>query len=110
MDLVRVVDSHVLARPQRIRAGHSHRIASPGGDFGTVLKEAGHLAIKRGGQVSPCAGRGWLATIATLTAEVPPPGAAEPLDCDEAAYGYMGRRMAAGAVLYKDLTEYKPPG
>ncbi len=37
-------------------------------------------------------------------------GAAEPLDCDEAAYGYMGRRMVAGAVLYKDLTEYKPPG
>lgn len=37
-------------------------------------------------------------------------GSAEPLDCDEAAYGYMGRRMAAGAVLYKDLTEYKPPG
>ena len=37
-------------------------------------------------------------------------GTAEPLDCDEAAYGYMGRRMAAGAVLYRDLTEYKPPG
>ncbi|MBI1324293.1 hypothetical protein GC170_14070 [bacterium] len=36
-------------------------------------------------------------------------GSAEPLDCDEAAYGYMGRRMAAGAVLYMDLTEYKPP-
>lgn len=37
-------------------------------------------------------------------------GASEPLDCDEAAYGYMGRRMAEGAVLYADLTEYKPPG
>lgn len=37
-------------------------------------------------------------------------GRSEPLDCDEAAYGYMARRQAAGAVLYKDLTEYKPPG
>ncbi len=37
-------------------------------------------------------------------------GATEPLDCDEAAYGYMARRMASGAVLYRDLTEYKPPG
>jgi 4-amino-4-deoxy-L-arabinose transferase-like glycosyltransferase len=33
----------------------------------------------------------------------------EPLDCDEAAYGYMGRRMVGGAVLYRDLTENKPP-
>lgn len=37
-------------------------------------------------------------------------GRSEPLDCDEAAYGYMGRRQTQGAVLYKDLTEYKPPG
>lgn len=37
-------------------------------------------------------------------------GPAEPLDCDEAAYGYMARRMADGAALYKDVTEYKPPG
>jgi len=37
-------------------------------------------------------------------------GRSEPLDCDEAAYGYMARRQVAGAVLYKDLTEYKPPG
>ncbi|MFM1800654.1 MAG: hypothetical protein RJA81_6, partial [Planctomycetota bacterium] len=33
----------------------------------------------------------------------------EPLDCDESAYAYMGRRQAEGAVLYQDLTEYKPP-
>jgi 4-amino-4-deoxy-L-arabinose transferase-like glycosyltransferase len=33
----------------------------------------------------------------------------EPLDCDEAAYGYIGRRMVNGAVLYRDLTENKPP-
>jgi 4-amino-4-deoxy-L-arabinose transferase-like glycosyltransferase len=34
---------------------------------------------------------------------------AEPLDCDEAAYAYMGRRMARGDVLYRDLVENKPP-
>ena len=34
----------------------------------------------------------------------------EPLDCDEAAYGYIGRRLAGGAVMYRDLTENKPPG
>ncbi|MFM7318111.1 MAG: ArnT family glycosyltransferase [bacterium] len=36
-------------------------------------------------------------------------GRSEPLDCDESAYGYMGRRQAEGDVLYKYLTEYKPP-
>ena len=36
-------------------------------------------------------------------------GRSEPLDCDESAYGYMGRRQVEGAVLYRDLTEYKPP-
>lgn len=36
-------------------------------------------------------------------------GESEPLDCDEAAYGYIGRRVAEGAVLYRDLTENKPP-
>ncbi len=36
-------------------------------------------------------------------------GQTEPLDCDEAAYGYMGRRVLAGDVLYRDLTENKPP-
>jgi 4-amino-4-deoxy-L-arabinose transferase-like glycosyltransferase len=35
--------------------------------------------------------------------------ASEPLDCDEAAYAYMGHRVLAGDVLYRDLTEYKPP-
>lgn len=35
---------------------------------------------------------------------------AEPLDCDEAAYGYIGRRLAQGAVMYRDLSENKPPG
>src|SRR5579872_6287928 len=34
----------------------------------------------------------------------------EPLDCDEAIYGYIGDRLAHGAVMYRDLTENKPPG
>ena len=36
-------------------------------------------------------------------------GEAEPLDCDEAAYGYIGRRIVHGAVLYRDVSENKPP-
>ena len=36
-------------------------------------------------------------------------GETEPLDCDEAAYAYIGRRLVAGDVLYRDLTENKPP-
>ncbi|MFO0909300.1 MAG: glycosyltransferase family 39 protein [Isosphaeraceae bacterium] len=35
---------------------------------------------------------------------------AEPLDCDEAIYGYIGGRLARGSVMYRDLTENKPPG
>ena len=35
--------------------------------------------------------------------------ATEPLDCDEAAYAYIGRRLVAGDVMYRDLTENKPP-
>jgi hypothetical protein len=35
--------------------------------------------------------------------------ATEPLDCDEAAYAYIGHRVLAGDVLYRDLTENKPP-
>lgn len=34
----------------------------------------------------------------------------EPLDCDEAIYGYIGKRLSEGAVMYRDLTENKPPG
>ena len=34
----------------------------------------------------------------------------EPLDCDEAIYGYIGDRLAHGEVMYRDLTENKPPG
>ncbi len=34
---------------------------------------------------------------------------AEPLDCDEALYAYMGKRMVLGDVMYRDLTEFKPP-
>jgi CubicO group peptidase (beta-lactamase class C family)/4-amino-4-deoxy-L-arabinose transferase-like glycosyltransferase len=34
----------------------------------------------------------------------------EPLDCDESAYAYMGRRVLRGDALYRDLTENKPPG
>ncbi len=37
-------------------------------------------------------------------------GEAEPLDCDEAVYAYMARRMLRGDVLYRDLSEPKPPG
>lgn len=33
----------------------------------------------------------------------------EPLDCDEAAYAYIGHRILAGDVLYRDITENKPP-
>src|SRR6516225_7153054 len=36
-------------------------------------------------------------------------GPSEPLDCDEAAYAYIGHRMLAGGVMYRDLTENKPP-
>ena len=36
-------------------------------------------------------------------------GPSEPLDCDEAIYAHMGRRLLAGDVLYRDLTENKPP-
>ncbi len=36
-------------------------------------------------------------------------GDGEPLDCDEAAYAYMGHRVLRGDALYRDLTEYKPP-
>ena len=36
-------------------------------------------------------------------------GEAEPLDCDEAAYGYIGRRIVHGAVMYRDVSENKPP-
>lgn len=34
----------------------------------------------------------------------------EPLDCDESAYAYIGRRINRGDVMYRDLTENKPPG
>ena len=36
-------------------------------------------------------------------------GETEPLDCDEAAYAHMGHRILRGDVLYRDLTENKPP-
>ncbi len=36
-------------------------------------------------------------------------GAAEPLDCDEAAYAYIGHRLSSGGVLYRDVTENKTP-
>jgi 4-amino-4-deoxy-L-arabinose transferase-like glycosyltransferase len=35
--------------------------------------------------------------------------ATEPLDCDEAAYAYIGHRILHGDVMYRDLTENKPP-
>ena len=36
-------------------------------------------------------------------------GPSEPLDCDEAAYAYIGHRLLEGDVMYRDLTENKPP-
>ncbi len=36
-------------------------------------------------------------------------GSTEPLDCDEAAYAYIGKRLLAGDVLYRDVSENKPP-
>jgi 4-amino-4-deoxy-L-arabinose transferase-like glycosyltransferase len=36
-------------------------------------------------------------------------GPSEPLDCDEAAYAYIGHRLLRGDVMYRDLTENKPP-
>ena len=36
-------------------------------------------------------------------------GEGEPLDCDEAAYAYIGHRILQGDVMYRDLTENKPP-
>ena len=36
-------------------------------------------------------------------------GASEPLDCDEAAYAYIGHRILDGDVLYRDVTENKTP-
>jgi 4-amino-4-deoxy-L-arabinose transferase-like glycosyltransferase len=36
-------------------------------------------------------------------------GPSEPLDCDEAAYAYIGHRLLRGDVMYRELTENKPP-
>ena len=36
-------------------------------------------------------------------------GEAEPLDCDEAAYAYIGRQIVHGSVMYRDVSENKPP-
>jgi len=35
---------------------------------------------------------------------------AEPLDCDESVYAYIGKQITRGAVMYRDMTENKPPG
>jgi 4-amino-4-deoxy-L-arabinose transferase-like glycosyltransferase len=51
-------------------------------------------------------------TVRDLTGFAPWPvvkGEAEPLDCDEAAYAYIGRRLDQGAVMYRDVSENKPP-
>lgn len=37
-------------------------------------------------------------------------GETQPLDCDEAAYTLIGQRLLHGEVMYRDLTENKPPG
>jgi 4-amino-4-deoxy-L-arabinose transferase-like glycosyltransferase len=34
---------------------------------------------------------------------------AEPLDCDEAIYAYIGKRITRGDVMYRDLTDTKSP-
>jgi len=36
-------------------------------------------------------------------------GQTEPLDCDEAAYAYIGKRLISGDVIYRDVSENKPP-
>ena len=36
-------------------------------------------------------------------------GRSEPVDCDEAAYAYIGQGLAHGQVMYRDLSENKPP-
>lgn len=36
-------------------------------------------------------------------------GETEPLDCDESAYAYIGKRLVHGDTMYRDLTENKPP-
>ena len=36
-------------------------------------------------------------------------GETEPLDCDEALYAFMGKRILRGDFLYRDLVENKPP-
>lgn len=43
------------------------------------------------------------------SAPYPVVAAAEPLDCDEAIYAYIGKRIVADDVMYRDLTENKPP-
>jgi 4-amino-4-deoxy-L-arabinose transferase-like glycosyltransferase len=35
---------------------------------------------------------------------------AEPFDCDEGWYAYMGQEILRGSLLYRDLPEMKPPG
>ena len=51
-------------------------------------------------------------TIRDLIGVAPYPvvsGHAEPLDCDESAYAYIGSGINNGAVMYRDLSENKPP-
>ena len=51
-------------------------------------------------------------TIRDLLGFAPYPvvvGRAEPLDCDEAAYAYIGEGITHGSVMYRDLSENKPP-
>ncbi len=51
-------------------------------------------------------------TIRDLVGLAPYPvvtGRAEPLDCDEAAYAYIGEGIRHGQVMYRDLSENKPP-
>ena len=51
-------------------------------------------------------------TIRDLLGFAPYPvvaGRAEPLDCDEAAYAYIGLGLGHGQVMYRDLSENKPP-
>ncbi len=51
-------------------------------------------------------------TIRDLLGVAPWPvvvGEAEPLDCDEAIYAYIGRHLNHGEVMYRDVSENKPP-
>ncbi|MGL4465347.1 MAG: ArnT family glycosyltransferase, partial [Planctomycetia bacterium] len=65
---------------------------------------------------APWSRRGWWAAVAALLAALAIQtilrlhAQTTPLDCDEAAYLYIGHRLLQGDRLYVDVFENKPPG